>query len=111
MMAGAALLWLGILTTEKPWIVLLFTLSLGVLGLCEGAFWTTAVELGGARGGTAAAIMNTGGNGIGLLAPVITPFASAKLGWTWGIGLGVFVALAGACCWFGIDPKQPTQDE
>ena len=93
------------------WIVLWFTLSLGVLGLCEGAFWTTAVELGGTRGGTAAAIMNTGGNGIGLLAPVVTPYVSARLGWTWGISLGALVALAGAVCWFWIEPKRGARDE
>ena len=30
--------------------------------------------------------MNTGG--IGLLAPVLTPLVSAKLGWTWAISPG-----------------------
>src|SRR5436190_182618 len=106
MAASAALLLFGIFATQPFWIVLWFTLSLGILGLCEGAFWTTAVELGGTRGGTAAAIMNTGGNGIGLLAPVVTPWVSAKLGWVWGIGLGAFVALAGAVCWFWIEPRR-----
>jgi MFS family permease len=111
MTASAALLSLGIFASQPLWIVLWFTLSLGILGLCEGAFWTTAVELGGARGGTAAAIMNTGGNGIGLLAPMVTPWVSAKLGWKWGIGLGAFVALAGAVCWFLIEPRQRAQND
>src|SRR2546423_12778920 len=106
MAASAALLLFGIFAAQPFWIVFWFTLSLGILGLCEGAFWTTAVELGGTRGGTAAAIMNTGGNGIGFLAPMVTPWLSAKLGWTWGIGLGALVALAGAVCWFWIDPKE-----
>ena len=106
MAASALLLVFGIFATNAFWIVLWFTLSLGVLGLCEGAFWTTAVELGGKRGGTAAAIMNTGGNGIGLLAPVVTPWVSARLGWVWGISLGALVAFAGALCWFWIDPRQ-----
>jgi MFS family permease len=106
MIASAVLLLLGIFATQSFWIVLWFTLSLGVLGLCEGAFWTTAVELGRTRGGTAAAIMNTGGNGIGLLAPMITPWVSARLGWTWGISLGAIVGLAGAVCWFWIDPQE-----
>jgi MFS family permease len=110
MTASAVLLLLGILAAQPPWIVLWFTLSLGVLGLCEGAFWTTAVELGGTRGGTAAAIMNTGGNGIGLLAPMVTPWVGANLGWVWGIGLGAVVALAGALCWFWIDPRLRAQD-
>jgi MFS transporter, ACS family, D-galactonate transporter len=111
MAASAALLLFGIFASQPFWIVLWFTLSLGILGLCEGAFWTTAVEFGGTRGGTAAAIMNTGGNGIGLLAPMVTPWVSAKLGWEWGIGLGAFVALAGAFCWFWIHPKQRAQND
>ena len=111
MAASAALLLFGIFAAQPFWIVLWFTLSLGILGLCEGAFWTTAVELGGTRGGTAADVMNTGGNGIGLLAPMVTPWVGAKLGWVWGIGLGAFVALAGAVCWFWIDPKQRAQND
>ena len=106
MLASAGLLLLGIFAKDTFWIVLWFTLSLGVLGLCEGAFWTTAVETGGARGGTAAAIMNTGGNGIGLLAPIVTPWVSAKLGWTWGISLGALFGLMGAVCWWWIVPKE-----
>jgi hypothetical protein len=79
-----------------------FTLSLAALGLSEGPFWLTAVELGGRQGGTAAAIMNTGGNGIGLLAPLLTPLISERLGWQWGIGLGGAVAVLGAVCWIGV---------
>ncbi len=106
MMASAALLLLGIFSNQTFWIVTLFTLSLGVLGLCEGSFWTAAVLLGGRRGGTAAAVMNTGGNGIGLLAPMVTPWVGERLGWTWGISLGALVGLAGALCWWWVDPNQ-----
>lgn len=108
MLASAALLLLGIFCKDTFWIVFWFTLSFGVLGLCEGAFWATAVEIGGKRGGTAAAMMNTGGNGIGLLAPIITPWLSAKAGWTWGISLGAFICMLGALCWWWIVPKEGT---
>jgi hypothetical protein len=106
MIVSSVLLLLGIAANETFWIVWWFTLSLGVLGLCEGAFWTTAVEIGVSRGGTAAAIMNTGGNGIGLLAPIITPAVATQLGWTWGIGLGSLVGALGALCWWWIDPTR-----
>jgi len=106
MMASAAFLMAGIFSHQTFWIVALFTLSLGVLGLCEGSFWTAAVLLGGRRGGTAAAVMNTGGNGIGLLAPMVTPWVGARLGWTWGISLGALVGLAGALCWWWVDPNE-----
>jgi ACS family D-galactonate transporter-like MFS transporter len=105
MILSGILLAIGIFAKEVYWIVTWFTLSLGVLGLCEGSFWTMAVEVGGEDGATTASIMNTGGNGIGLLAPMLTPMISAHLGWAWGIGLGAIVAVAGGLCWIGIDTK------
>ena len=78
----------------------------GVVGACEGCFWSSAVEVGGRLAGTAAAIMNTGGNGGGMLAPVITPWVSKYLHWQLGIGLGGLLCLLGALCWFWIDPKK-----
>jgi sugar phosphate permease len=109
MALSAVFLALGIFARDRSWVVLWFTLSLGVLGLCEGSFWTSAVEIGGRHGGSAAAIMNTGGNGIGLLAPMITPFVSDALGWKWGIGLGALICVGGALCWFWIDPSEKNQ--
>ena len=104
MVAGAALLGLGILAREPLWIVTWFTLALGSLGVSEAPFWATAVELGGRRGGTAAAICNTGGNLGGMLAPVLTPLISGAFGWAWGISLGGAICLLGAVCWRWIDP-------
>jgi MFS transporter, ACS family, D-galactonate transporter len=106
MILSALLLACGIFAKDQFWIVACFTASLAVLGLCEASFWTVAVSLGGQRGGTSAAIMNTGGNGIGLLAPMITPFIGARLGWEWGLGLGAIIGLLGGLCWFGIDLRE-----
>jgi MFS transporter, ACS family, D-galactonate transporter len=102
MIVSAVLLACGIFAKDRFWIVACFTASLAVLGLCEAAFWTVAVSLGGERGGTSAAIMNTGGNGIGLLAPMITPWIGTHLGWGWGLGVGAIIGLLGGLCWFGI---------
>lgn len=108
MSLAAALLLCGLFAETRFWIVLWFTLSLGSLGLCEASFWTMAVEVGRERGGTAAAIMNTGGNGIGLLAPMVTPWIGEHLGWGWGLGLGAVIGLLGALCWFGISAGKET---
>jgi hypothetical protein len=97
-------LFLGVAAQEPFWIVTLFALAMFALGASESSFWQTAVELGGRRGGTAAAIMNTGGNGIGLLAPLLTPVISAALGWKWGICIGGIVGILGALCWCWIEP-------
>ena len=106
-MAVSSLLLLVALAAGSPkWAVVWFTASLGVLGLCEAAFWTVAVQMGGRRGGLSSAIMNTGGNGIGLLAPMLTPLVGERLGWNWGIGVGAAVGFLGALCWVRIRPDE-----
>ncbi len=105
MLASAACLLAGLLAQRTPWVVLWFTAALGFLGLCESAFWVTAIELGGRggkRAGMSAAIMNTGGNGIGLLAPILTPLISRRFGWGGGLCVGALVAVAFPAQW---DPK------
>jgi MFS transporter, ACS family, D-galactonate transporter len=110
MIGAAVLLVFGLGTPTPLGKVIWFTASLGCLGLSEAAFWNTAVELGGARGGTAAAVMNTGGNGIGLLAPVVTPWIALHLNWQAGIALGGLVAFLGALCWLWIRPRPDTNE-
>jgi MFS transporter, ACS family, D-galactonate transporter len=113
--AGAVLLVLGVLAEDKAAIVTWLGLALFAVGATEAPIWTTAVELGGRRGGTAAAICNTGGNAGGLLAPVITPWVSTLIsahfglteqaGWQWGIGLGALIGLLGASLLWWVTPR------
>jgi MFS family permease len=103
MIISAALLGLGLMSEGAGAIVFWFALSMGAVGACEPAFWLTAVELGGRRGGSAAAIINTGGNGIGLLAPLFTPAISAAIGWKWGIAIGGLICIFGGICWWFIN--------
>jgi MFS family permease len=116
--AGGVLLVLGVLAQETVWIVTYLSLALAAVGATEAPVWTTAVELGGRQGGTAAGICNTGGNAGGLLAPVITPAVSGwishhfgvseQVGWQWGISLGSVIALFGAVLWYWITPADPS---
>jgi ACS family D-galactonate transporter-like MFS transporter len=104
MAVSAMLLGLGVLCSEPVWIVVWFALAHAALGASEGPIWATAVDIGVSKGGTAAAICNTGGNLGGLIAPVMTPWISGMLGWSWGIALGGVICLMGAFCWLGIHP-------
>lgn len=102
-MVGSALFAESAALGEQPRFVLtMFALATGTLGLCEGAYWTSAVELGGRRGGLSASILNTGGNFGGLLAPVVTPWFSQRYGWQAGFALAGGVCLAGAALWWPI---------
>jgi MFS family permease len=106
LLISAAFLGVGI-AVKEPWaIVGCFAVALACAGACEGPCWATAVELGGRHGGTAAGLFNTGGNVGGLLAPVLTPWVSARLGWPWGIGLGAAACLVAVVFWLGIDPAE-----
>lgn len=107
MSTSAALLWLGVRLDDPLASLACLSLSLGVLGMIEGPFWATAVEVGGAQGGFSAAVVNTGGNGIGLIAPIATPLISDTLGLGWQAGITVasVVCLGGAICWLGINQR------
>ena len=112
MTASSCLVLVGIHSTEQLATVSWLILSMGVLGLAEGPFWVTAVEVGGPRGGLSASIFNTGGNAGGFLAPVITPWLSdtLQLGWQIGISAGSLVCLLGGILWYWIDISPQGQD-
>jgi len=95
--------YLGVRSTDLTSVTLLFSLSLGALGMCEGIFWTTATEIGRERGGLAASILNTGGNAVGAFAPTITPWLAEEYGWEAAIGVACVICAIGGSLWLGID--------
>ena len=106
-MAGTATFWsLG----EHPasGVIAGLAIAMGAAGICEGSYWTTAVRLGRQSGGTAAAIMNTAGNAIGLLAPLLTPWISTHYGWHASLGLAAIVCWIAAISWLGVRLKDPS---
>jgi len=102
--ASGLLLLAGTRQTSAGWAVVAFSLALAAAGMCEGPFWTAVTALGGPRGGSAGAVLNIGGNVGGLLAPVVTPLVSARLGWPAGFGLAAVLCLGAATLWRWIDP-------
>jgi sugar phosphate permease len=112
MVLGGVFLEVGLFMEEPAWIVACLAAAIGAVGACEATVWTTAVELGGRHGGTAAGIANTGGNLGGVIAPILTPWASHAIsnhfglseqqGWFWGITLGGLICALGAGLWLGI---------
>jgi MFS family permease len=112
MVASAVFLGFGLLAGNAFWVVLCFALAMGCVGAAEGPSWNTAVELGGRRGGAAAGIFNTGGNTLGAISTVLTPFLSQSesLGWQKGFALAGFICLVGAVMWLWIDPSERVDD-
>lgn len=103
---GAAVVFslLGTATDDATRVVWCFALALACLGLCEGAFWTTAPALVPRSGGLASALLNSGGNAIGMLAPIVTPWLGDRYGWGAAIGVACVVCGLGALLWLGIRP-------
>jgi MFS family permease len=104
----AAFSLLGVLTTDPQRIVWCFSLAFGVLGACEAIFWTTAAGLEPRNGGLACALLNTGGNGVGMLAPLLTPVIGNAFGWQAAIVVACAVCAGGGLLWLGIDPEGKT---
>jgi nitrate/nitrite transporter NarK len=67
--------------------VIWLALALASVGAAEAPTWTTAVEVGGPDGGTATAIVNTGGNLGGFIAPFLTPLVSHAVRDSFGLFL------------------------
>lgn len=110
MSSSAVLLFVGIRVGEPALLVACFALALAAVGTCEGPCWATAIELGGRRSGAAAALVNTGGNFGGLLAPTLTPWISSRFGWSWGLLLSSIACLLGAVLWLGIDARERVRE-
>jgi MFS transporter, ACS family, D-galactonate transporter len=106
LLAGTLFLGLGVFAHDPRWIVVWFSLAMAAVGMSEGPFWVTAIELGGSQGGASAAIFNTGGNFGGILAPVATPLLSNYLGWQGALPVAGFFCLVGAALWFWIHPDE-----
>ena len=96
---------IGVRTTDPEQIVLWFSLAFGVLGACEAIFWTTAAGLEPRNGGLACALLNTGGNGVGMLAPLLTPVIGNAFGWQAAIIVASVVCAVGGLLWLGIRPE------
>lgn len=88
--------------SDATGIVAFLAMAMLAIGSCEGAHWTTAVRIGQDRGGAAAAIMNTGGNAVGLLAPMATPWIGERFGWSAVLIVGAGACWAGGLAWLGI---------
>lgn len=114
MALGAGFLGFGVVSDEIAWIVFWLALALASVGAAEAPTWTASIELGGRQGGTAAAVVNTGGNLGGFVAPFLTPIVShavrdyfglsEQAGWQWGITLAGVLCLSGAVLWLWIRP-------
>jgi len=111
MIASGAVFEAGLLSSTPQFTLGAFAAAAALIGACEGAFWTTVIELGGDHGGKAAGMMNMMGNAGGALSPYMTPLMSGYfaahfgegLGWRLSLAVAGIVPVLGALLWRGIE--------
>ena len=101
---GALFARLGVRMDDYLSVSVCLAISMGLLGMCEGVFWTTATDIGGKARGFAGAFLNTIGNIGGFIAPVLTPFMARSMGWPNAITVACVIAGLGGLIWFWIKP-------
>ncbi len=103
MLAAAGLLWLGTTLSTPSAVVAAFALAMGCMGICEGASWATAVDLGGPHAATSGGLINTGGNLGGTIMQIVSPWIATTWNWNAAIRFGCVLCVCGAVLWMWID--------
>ena len=85
----------------------LFFLAHAAIGLCEAPTWVAGLEVGRKCCGTSGAIVNTGDNLGGLLAPMVTVYVAEHSGWGAGFFPASLACPIGVVLWLGIRLEQP----
>lgn len=91
--------------------VVSLALCYAVVELTEAAYWATTMFVARADTMSATGILNTGGNGGGLIGIPIVAYLSGHGAWTTAFVIGTLFALMGALAWLGIDATRPYCEE
>ncbi|MEO8521628.1 MAG: MFS transporter [Acidobacteriota bacterium] len=104
--AGISLIAAG-LVPSAVLAALLIALATGLTMFTLGAAWGTVIEIGGNHVGVVGGTMNSVGNLIAMLNPLIVAYSVAWFA-SWDLPLFIMGALflVGAACWGLIDPAQ-----
>lgn len=87
----------------SPYLAVAFlSLGFGFAEAAEGAFWATAISLGGPHSGAACGILNTGANLGGVICTALVPVLVMHFGWTFALGSAAAALLVGGLIWLAI---------
>ncbi|MCA9093161.1 MAG: MFS transporter [Planctomycetaceae bacterium] len=109
---GAVVAPLGTMLADPLQVSICYSIALGMLGLCEGPYWTLGISLGRRSGGMSGAVLNTIGNAGGIVATRITPMLSAVIGSRGSFAVTGIACLIAAILWlplrFQLDEESTT---
>ena len=117
-LGGAAYVVVGLsliaagLVSSPVLAAVLIAVATGLTMFTLGAAWGTVMEIGGNHVGVVGGTMNSIGNLVAMLNPLIVAYSVAWFA-NWDLPLYVMGALflVGAVCWAAIDPSQTVFDE
>jgi len=96
--SAVAGIW-GTRLTDGFQVMICFALALGLMGFCEGPYWTMGIALGRRYGGMSGAILNTVGNAGGILSPVLTPLITSWTSQQTSFAIASSACLVAALLW------------
>ena len=101
---SAALLLMVTISVTTPWgAVIALGATFAAVEVNEGAYWAATMRIARADTGTAAGLLNTGGNAGGILCQPVVAFLSASGAWEVAFATGAILAVVSATIWLFID--------
>jgi ACS family glucarate transporter-like MFS transporter len=110
-LAGAAaattLILVGVRVPDARLAVVLLSLGAGCHLAAQTPSWAASIDLAPSHSATLFGIMNTMAQAFGALAPVLTPFIAARLGWVVALDFAAFMAAVTGVLWLFVRPEKP----
>jgi len=104
---ASGLLLLATVNLSSPYAaVAALALAYGIVELCEAPFWAVTMFVARADSMSATGVLNTGGNGGGLIGIPIVAYLSGHGQWTTAFVIGAAFSVIGAIAWLGIDAEE-----
>ncbi len=104
---ASGLLLLITVNVSNPYAAVgVLALAYAVVELCEAPFWGGTMFVARADTMSAAGVLNTGGNGGGLIGIPIVAYLSDHGHWTTAFVIGAVFSVVGGIAWLGIDAEQ-----
>jgi ACS family glucarate transporter-like MFS transporter len=104
---ASGLLLLATVNLSSPYAaVAALALAYAIVELCEAPYWAVTMFVARADTMSATGILNTGGNGGGLIGIPIVAYLSGHGHWTTAFVIGAVFSVVGAIAWLGIDAEE-----
>jgi MFS transporter, ACS family, glucarate transporter len=104
--ASGLLLLLTVNLSSPYAAVAALALAYAIVELCEAPYWAVTMFVARADTMSATGILNTGGNGGGLIGIPIVAYLSGQGHWTAAFVIGAAFSVVGAIAWLGIDAEE-----